>query len=314
MSTITKRGVSQWQAKVRLKGYPTQSKTFLYREDAERWAKARERELEVSGFVDRKEAERQRFSDILKRYQREITPSKKSAAIESIKIDVVLKDSALTGLTMAALGSADIAAWRDRRLKVVSGPTVNREFDVLSTVINHARREWHIHIENPVGLVKRPPKGRARDRRLSDEEERYLFTALAGAPRREDGTFDKSARNPWLLPVVRLALETAMRRGEILSLEWEHIDLKRQTAYLPDTKNGDARTVPLSSKAVAILQALAPKVEDDTCNADREGLPSPLAGRVFPITAMALRKGFARALDRARGTLLLGSRGSRITV
>ncbi len=284
MSTITRRAESQWQAKVRMKGFPAQSRTFLYREDAERWARATERGLETAGFVDRREAERTTLGELLKRYKRDISPSKKSAAIEKIKIDVILKDTTLPGISMAVLGSADIAAWRDRRLKLVTGATVNREIDVLSAVINHARREWRIHVENPVTLIKRPEKSRARDRRLSDEEERYLFAALGEAPRRKDGTFEKAARNPYFVPVMKLALETAMRRGELLALDWQHVDLERCTAHLPDTKNGDARTVPLSTRAVAVLQAM----------------PKPHKGVVFPLTPMALRKGFVRGLERAR--------------
>lgn len=295
MSTITRRGESQWQAKVRRQGFPSLSRTFLYKEDAERWGRATERELETSGFVDRREAERNTLRAVLERYKREITPHKKSADIESIKIGVILKDPTLPGLAMSALGSADIAAWRDRRLKTVMGPTVNREIDVLSAVINHARREWGIHIENPVGLVKRPEKSRARDRRLSDEEERYLFEALGEAPRKVDGTFAKAARNPLFVPVMKLALETAMRRGELLSLDWKHIDLKRQTAHLPDTKNGDARTVPLSTRAVAVLKAL----------------PKPHKGPVFPLTPMALRKGFTRGLERAQAKYIEDCKAAR---
>lgn len=101
MATITRRGTGQYQAKVRLKGHPTQSRTFLYKEDAERWARATERELETSGFVDRREAERTPLHAVLKRYRTEITPRKKSADIEAVKIGVLLKDTALTNLTMA---------------------------------------------------------------------------------------------------------------------------------------------------------------------------------------------------------------------
>ena len=114
---------------------------------------------------------------------------------------------------MSAITSSAVASWRDRRLKEVSGATVNREIDVLSTVLNHARREWGIHVENPIRYVKRPDKARARDRRFSEDEERYLLAALRGGERRADGTFSKGARNPWLQPLLQLAIETAMRRG-----------------------------------------------------------------------------------------------------
>lgn len=293
MGTIFKRGDLQWQAKVRRKGYPAQSRTFSYKEDAEKWVRALEREADSGGFVDRREAEKNTLGAVLQRYREEVTPSKKSAAIESVKIDVILKDATLPKLKMSAITSSAVASWRDRRLKQVSGATVNREIDVLSTVLNHARREWDIHVENPIPYVKRPEKARARDRRFSPQEETYLLAALTGGERLPDGTFSKGARNPWLLPLVRLAIETAMRRGELLALTWENVNLKRQTAHLPDTKNGDPRTVPLSTRAVAILDSLPKPESDDDEEAQR-------AGAVFPTTALALRKGFARAIERAQ--------------
>lgn len=293
MGTITKRGEWQWQAKVRRKGYPAQSRTFSYKEDAEKWVRALEREADSGGLVDRREAEKNTLGAVLRRYQEEVTPSKKSAAIESVKIDVILKDATLPKLKMSAVTSSAVAGWRDRRLKQVSGATVNREIDVLSTVLNHARREWGIHVENPIPFVKRPEKARARDRRFSSQEEAYLLAALTGGERLSDGTFSKGARNPWLLPLVRLAIETAMRRGELLALTWENVNLKRQTAHLPDTKNGDPRTVPLSTRAVAILDSLPKPEPDDDEEVQR-------VGAVFPTTALALRKGFARAIERAQ--------------
>ncbi|MFO1228061.1 site-specific integrase [Roseateles sp.] len=297
MGQITKRGEYQWRAKVRRKGFPEQSRTFTYREDAEKWVRMVESELETTGFIDRREADKTTLAAVLQRYQREVTPSKKSAGIESVKIDVLLRDQALVGLKMTAVTSAEVAKWRDRRLKEVTGGTVNREIDVLSTVFNHARREWDIHVENPIQSIKRPEKARARDRRFSSEEESYLLAALTGGERLVDGTFSKGARNPWLLPLVKLAIETAMRRGELLSLTWEHVDLKRQTAHLPDTKNGDSRTVPLSTRAVAILKALPTPEADEDVDGEAQ---VQRTGAVFPTTALALRKGFARAIERAQ--------------
>lgn len=292
MGQITKRGEYQWRAKVRRKGFPEQSRTFTYREDAEKWIRTVERELETSGFVDRREADKNTLGEVLRRYQREVTPTKKSATIESVKINVILKDAVLPKLKMSALTSSAVASWRDRRLKEVGGATVNRDIDVLSAVLNHARREWGIHVENPVPYIKRPEKARARDRRFSAEEETYLLAALTGGERLADGTFSKGARNPWLLPLVKLAIETAMRRGELLALTWENVDLERQTAHLPDTKNGEARTVPLSTRAVAILRSL-PRADEDDQQTQR-------TGPVFETTAMALRKGFVRAVERAQ--------------
>jgi integrase len=84
--------------------------------------------------------------------------------------------------------------------------------------------------------------------------------------------------------MVQLALETAMRQGELRRLRWEHIDLHRRTAHLPDTKNGEARTVPLSTSAVAVLRAL----------------PRALHGDLFPgVTTEAVKRSYMRAIRRA---------------
>ncbi|MFA1684534.1 site-specific integrase [Achromobacter dolens] len=297
MGTIIKRGELQWQAKVRRKGFPAQSRTFMYKDDAEKWVRTVERELETAGFIDRRQAEKTTLASILRRYQQEITPTKKSGEIESIKIDVLLRDKAIAGLKMTAITSSELVKWRDRRLKAVTGGTVNRELDILSSVLNHARREWGIHVENPVPYVKRPEKARSRERRLSTLEESYLLAALTGGERTDNGTFSKGARNPWLLPFVQLALETAMRRGELFSLQWENIDLERRTAHLPDTKNGDARTVPLSTRAVTILGSLPSSPRSETTRAGKHA-----AGPVFCITAAAFKKGFTRAMERAQET------------
>lgn len=304
MGNIKKRGEMQWQARVRRDGFPHQTKTFMYRDDAEKWVRALEREMETTGFVDRKKADTHSLAKILEQYRDEVTPGKKSAEIETVKINVILKDKALVDLKMTAIDSKAVAAWRDRRLTQVSGGTVNREIDVLSAVLNHARREWGIHHENPIPYVKRPEKAKARDRRLSADEEKYLLAYLESGERKDDGTFSKGTRNPWLAPLLRLALESAMRRGELLSLLWENVDLDRQTAHLPDTKNGDARTVPLSTKAVAILRALPCQAEDNCEYEQREG-------RVFRTTAMALRKGFTRAVQGAREQYLADCKATK---
>lgn len=299
MGTITKRGELQWQAKIRRKGFPSQSRTFMYKEDAEKWVRTVERELDTSGFVDRREAEKTTLADILERYQREISPDKKSGDIEVIKINVLMRDKALASLKMTAITSSEIAKWRDRRMKDVTGSTVNREINILSAILNHARREWGIHVDNPIPHVNRPANARARERRLTAEEEKYLLAALAEGERTEKGTFSTGARNPWLQPLVRLALETAMRRGEILALQWENIDLELRKALLPETKNGDARTVPLSKRAIAILKSVPsyPKQEPG----QPEVHPT---GAVFRTTAAALKKGFSRAIERAKDQYL----------
>jgi integrase len=86
-----------------------------------------------------------------------------------------------------------------------------------------------------------------------------------------------------MAPLVEFAIETAMRRGELTSLRWENVNLNSRVAYLPLTKNGDSRYVPLSSKAISILNKL-PRTSD---------------GRVFPLKTNSVSLNFLRASRKA---------------
>ncbi|MCP1633713.1 integrase [Kerstersia gyiorum] len=114
------------------------------------------------------------------------------------------------------------------------------------------------------------------------------------ARKMQDGELERviAASSSALLPsIIRLAVETAMRRGEIVGLRWEHIDLERRVAHLPATKNGSARDVPLSSRAVVVLQEL------------RDGLDAKEREQeaVFAVRADGVTRAFERAVQRARG-------------
>jgi integrase len=127
---------------------------------------------------------------------------------------------------------------------------------------------------NPVPFVKKPPSPQGRNRTLNNDELERLFKACI--PRVKNG-------NRWVLPIVKFALASAMRRGEILGLHWREVDFQKRTAYIPLTKNGTSRTVPLSSEALAILQSL----------------PRSLGGRVFPINGPNLSLHFEKARTKA---------------
>jgi integrase len=277
MATFRKRGPHRWQAQVRKKGYPPESKTFDTRAAAEQWAREVEHEMDRGAFVSRAEAESTTLGELLERYLEEATPLKKGAAPEAARIRALLRHP-LAQRIMSSLRGVDIARFRDERLRQVSSGTVKRDLVILSHLFEVARKEWGIQARNPVRDVKSPPNAKARDRRLcagrdaEDSEENCLLTAC------------RQARNPYLLPIVRLALETAMRQGELIALRWEHVDLARRIAHLPETKNGEARTVPLSTAAVEVLRSL----------------PRSLHGQVFPgLTTAAVKRAFARAVRRA---------------
>ena len=261
-----------WQARIRRQGHPDITKTFEARQDAEKWARAVESSIDKGQFIDINEAQRTTLGDVIERYVAEVTPTMKSAVADTIRLRALMRRP-IARLSMANLSAARVAAFRDERLKQVSAGTVIRELAYLSASINHARREWGINVPNPVQMVRKPSSPPARARVLSNEEVLRLLHALEPVGR----------RSHWTKPAVQLALATAMRRGELLSLRWDHVDLQARTAFLPDTKNGDARTVPLSSAAVEILTKL----------------PRHISGLVFPVKAFTLDAAFNRGLARA---------------
>lgn len=262
---------------------PAQSRTFEKKAEAEQWARDVENQHDRGVFVDRKEAETTSLNEALARYLREVTPSKKGAYQQEYLIKAWQKDS-LASRMLANLRSADFAAWRDARLaEGLSQQTVRHKLNLISSIFSTAAREWGIPVTNPIANIRKPPVAKSRDRRLVGDEEKRLLDAIAAANARDKDGNDRS--NPWIAPVVRLALETGMRQGELLDLEWKHVDLKRCTAHLPETKNGTARTVPLSSVAVAVLDAL----------------PRPIkGGKVFPTSESAFKQAWQKAVRRAR--------------
>jgi integrase len=283
MAGIWKRG-KYWRVEIRRIGYPTLNRTFDSKVDAEAWARSIEAEMDRGIFVDRTEAETTSFGDLLKRYAAEISPHKKGGDGEILRIHKLRKDK-LAEYKVSALTGKVMAEYRDARLRQVTGSTVNRELTLIGHVLTIARKEWGIPLEvNPVSMIRRPKENRARARRLSPAEEKRLLAELAPSPRDESGRFEAGGcRNEWVLPVVILAIESAMRRSEILSLRWPDVFLDERFVRLHDSKNGEARDVPLSTRAAATLSAL-PRHPD---------------GRVFPITGEAIKKAFTRACERA---------------
>lgn len=156
----------------------------------------------------------------------------------------------------------------------LTGDTIRLELAILRNMFNMAATEWHwVTLTSPFIGFKLPKRNKSRDRRLSPNESERFFTAL------------DECRNKFVKPFVLLAIETAMRRSEILlSSTWADVDLGARFIHLRDTKNGDARSVPLTQRALAILQAL-PRVESDD--------------RVFQLSLNELKCAWSRLLARA---------------
>lgn len=271
MATFRNRN-GKWQARVQTKGHPAQSKTFISKVDAERWAKQIEVEIQKGSYTNLALAERTTFAEIIERYIVEVLPKMRGGKADYIRLKALARRP-IAKLNMVALTPQKIAQHRDERLKEIAPATVIRELSYFSSIITCARKEWGIYINNPVALVARPKNPQGRSRILDEGETSALLEALKPTGR----------RSMWMLPLVKLALETAMRRSELLGLRWEHIDLQKRTIFLKLTKNGTSRTVPLSTQAIKILTEI----------------PRNLDGRVFPITHEVVSQAFNRARKQA---------------
>jgi integrase len=216
MATFRKRGRHSWEAQVRRHGWPSQTKTFHTKAEAEAWAAMIESEMNRGVWLDRSEAESTTLRTLLDRYEMEIVPALKGAIRERSVLHL----------------------WRQT-------PLAKR---IVANMFNTARKEWNMEsLSNPVELVRKPSVSNARTRRVTKP-------SLTGS--RSNRAHDELARivsvnGSRLLPtIVTLAVETAMRRSEIATLRWEHVDLERRVAHLPETKNGNSRDVQLSQAAV----------------------------------------------------------------
>ena len=282
MATIRKRG-ARWQVQVRRQGCVHLSQSFLTKSDAEAWGRQKEVELDRGDvFVSDQSLKNHTLGALLTRYLEEVTPTKRGCIPESARIRAMLRHS-IAGANLSRLKPFVLAAYRDERLRSVSAPTVRREMGLLQTCFEVARREWGVPLtSNPVAALTKPSHGRPRDRRLGGEDLASLNIALA------------SCRNPLVRHVFLFALATGMRRGEVLSLTWANVDWDNRVAFLPMTKNGEPRRVPLSPAAMQSLRQV-----QDARQQPSESLPEPSCDLVFPISPNAFRLAWERVKRRA---------------
>lgn len=276
MATFKKRDSGWWQAVIRRKGHPQESKTFELYDDAVKWARDIENQIDKGTYFSRSEAERMTVSDLIDRFKKEFAPQhyrKREDEKEAWKYQCAHLDAALGEYSLASLDQKLAAKYREDRLKCVSESTVRKELFMLSKILGFAETECGITLPrgNPVEKIRKPSEGKSRERRLSKAEWKKFEAEC------------KASRNIFLWPAVELAIETAMRQGELLGLRWEKVDKKRKLAFIAETKNGEARTVPLSPRALSIL----------------EGLPHAIKGEVIPLQRMTLYHVFHAAVLRA---------------
>jgi integrase len=284
MATIRKRG-AKWQVQVRRKGGCPISRSFASKKDAQTWGREMDRRADLRELpADLKLLDQYTLGDLVRRYLNSVTPRKRGADYERVILSAFLRHPLCTR-RLSELSGRLFAAYRDERLQEIKPPSLKRQLAPLSNLFEVARSEWGIPLrENPITKLKLPTNDRSRERRLAPGEYERLIEAA-----------DRS-RNPLLLPIIQLALETGMRRGEILKVRWCDVSLQHRWLLIPDTKSGKSRTIPLTPGAVQIIAGHKAGIgisnEIEGCG-DRSDL-------LFPTSANSVRLAWKRITKRAR--------------
>lgn len=270
MATFRKRGEYQWQAQIRKKGMPSITKTFETKEEAKDWATDIERDMRRGLFVDRREADSTTLLKMLEKYEEEVTPRKKSKNREKFRI-AKWKKNKLASYFLTSIKPKDIAEFRDdgRKQKLAEN-TIRLDIAFISSVFEHCRKDWGIEVENPCRKIKLPTGSKKRERRVSDLEIEALVEYLPKAMPRTFNTHE----------LINLSIETGMRQSEILNIEWNDVHTKEKYIQLDETKSGDPRQVPLSPRAIKILEGMVRPIKSE---------------RVFKVSQDALIRGFKSA-------------------
>lgn len=285
MASFEKRA-STWRARISLKGFPRESATFDTKAEAIAWAGGRETELRGA---KRGKVIPRTVIQALDEYAKRVAPTHKGARWEKIRCAKFKRTLPFKAKLLEDVRTSDLADWRDTALTELAPGSVRREMGLLHQVFEAARLEWGWLHENPLEDVRRPRKPAARTRLFTDDEIERILLALGY----ERGNVAQTTTQRVAVALL-LALETAMRAGELCSITPASINAKGRFLTLPKTKNGDARDVPLSKAALALLE-LVPK-----------GL------ELTPATVDVL---FRRARDRAeiKGVHFHDSRANAIT-
>lgn len=290
---IYSRGPYQYQVKVRL-GRAWLTATFETIAQARAWRDSKRYRRHVDPDAQAVLAARRRstqvsLGELLTRYRDEISPSKVMPQAERYRLGRLI-DSDLGRLPAASVSGEDLQAFLDalRAGRITgrsSSPQNGRKYTALvSHCYSIARKRWRLELRNPVAQIEQPRPGDGRTRRVSDQEFAALLAELRGS------------RNPDLSPLAQLALATGARMGELLALEWRHVDLRRRALTFEGGRDArgrlERRTVPFDfvdrspGRVERILRAL------------RRGKTDP-RGRIFRSTQSAIEQAWRRARVRA---------------
>jgi integrase len=251
MAYVEKRihpsGNTTYRARIRLEGSPNISESFPTRREAKEWAAKMESDVRQGRYFGEKTSKERTFSDLMDRYiAQEASKNKKSFHKYTKQLlwwKKHLKDYYLCNISPSTISELKDQLLREKTPQgnLRSPSTANRYLAALSGAFSIAVKEWNWLKENPVSKISKYKEAKPRERFLTKEEIEKLLAIC------------KSSLSPHLYAVTLFAICSGARKGEILGLAWKDVDFERQTATLRETKNGETRTIPLSTPIVACL-------------------------------------------------------------
>jgi integrase len=257
------------------------SGTFRTKSEARAWEVYAKSELlkgENSGIPN---IPNKTFGDLLDRYAKEVSVKKRGERWEQIRITLLQLDEIAT-IKLDRLNETHVASWRDRRLMVVSGSTVRREWNILSNACTIAVKEWKWLLKNPFTGVRKPEDSDSRDRLFACDEIEAIVTSLGWADGITPDTI--SAR---VASAVLMALETGMRCGEICNLTWGDVRPTVVTVRKGKTRAA-TRDVPLTPYAQETIATMRDRYTDEPDKTDK----------VFDLKESQVDALFRKARDR----------------
>ncbi len=252
MATIRKRN-GKYQVQIRIKGVQSVTRTFRTKSEAVMWSRA----IEIDKYNNYENNtpspnDNETVGSLLERYYTEHL----STGLWFRRECSILRRfqrSDLYNIRIVDLNEGDIARYRDHRLKSVKPATVVRELSIGSHCLSVAQSEWGIRLAtNAFKTVRKPKVRNSRERRISQEEWDRLKDADCHRPTRG------------MIHIVEFAIETAMRKGELLGVRWADINFAQSTLHIPKTKNGYPRTIPLTPRGLEILRSWSIHVNNET--------------------------------------------------
>lgn len=284
MASVIKVG-TQWRAQVRRKGFPTETKTFPTKAMATAWAATTESNMLAMKHQDVRIIAKMTVADLIDKYTKEIgavKPFGKNKKAVLAMLAIRLGDTLLPALTIERLTQFI----QERQRGGAGGVTIAIDLTYLGSVLKAAKNLWRLPVDPNITASARDnmrylglsPKSTERDRRPTEDELNRLYAHYESIKRQKVPMPD----------LIRFAIATAMRAGEIIQLKWADINEEHRTIIIrdrkhPTEKQGNDQEVPLLGEAFDIAMRQPRKDEH---------------GRIFPVTDGTISSIFPRACNK----------------